>query len=57
VLNPSELNCDWADLLLKKVRREVFANPKQVARFRRHYLLMKRDQRKQMRQTAKSPGE
>jgi hypothetical protein len=48
VLDPSELNCDWADLLLRHIRRNILRNPKQVALFRRHYELMKREQKKQL---------
>jgi len=49
VLDPAALNCDWADVLLDHVRREVLANPKMVARFKRHYEMVKRDQRRRTR--------
>jgi len=53
VLDPSVLNCDWADVLLTHVRKNVLADPKAVARFRKHYALVKREQRKR----AKNEGE
>jgi len=46
VLDPTVLHCDWADLLLDHVREEVLANPKAVARFKKHYAMLKREQRK-----------
>lgn len=49
-LDESQLNCDWADVLLKHVRKEVLSNPRAVARFRRHYEMFKREQRKREKQ-------
>ncbi len=49
VLDPSDFNCDWADVLLDHVRKNVLTNPKQVARFKRHYQMFKREQRKRTR--------
>jgi len=49
MLDPTVLNCDWADVLLAHVRNEVLADPKAVARFKRHYALVKREQRKEMK--------
>jgi len=52
-LEPAALNCDWADVLLAHVRKEVLADPKAVARFKRHYEMCKREQRRR----AKREGE
>ena len=46
MLDPTALNCDWADVLLHHVRKEVLTDPKAVARFKRHYEMIKREQRK-----------
>jgi len=45
-LDASDFNCDWADVLLKHVRKEVLADSKTVARFKKHYAMCKRAQRK-----------
>ena len=50
-LDPSDFNCDWADVLVKHVRKEVLADPKAVARFKRYYQMCKREQRKRMRRS------
>lgn len=46
VLNPAAINCDWADVLLSEVRKEVLSDPKAVRRFIKHYEMAKRYQRK-----------
>jgi hypothetical protein len=57
VLDPSEINCDWANVLLRHIRKEVLSNPKLVGRFKRHYEMAKREQRKQARQQSKLRNE
>ena len=50
VLDPVGFHCDWADVLLRHVRKEVLSDPKAVRRFIKHYEMAKRHQRKQARE-------
>ena|SRR2546427_807181 len=56
VLDPRELHCDWADVILAHVRKEVLADPKAVARFKRHYEMCKREQRRRAKRVGKKGG-
>jgi hypothetical protein len=54
VLDPAALNCDWADVILREVRKQVFSDPKAVRRFIKHYEMAKRYQRKKAREDARA---